>query len=266
MTASLVFPRQLSAAFFCLLLLFSVSGCKLFQKLGKKNAGEAEGIALAEEIQANELDFAQLNLSGKAMVQLPEETEFGKNISLSYRIQIIKDSLILVRVSKLIELAKILIRPDSVIVLDKFNQNYYACDYSLAQKFTGLESSFDIFQALLLGDYHPIPAEMQIKGAAKADPLVMTGVYKETQMEYFLNRDLRKLVQIHASRDTVQTDIYYQNFETVGQQSFPMEIRFDVSGASDALQLIHRRASAVPISSVNFKVPESYARQECPQE
>lgn len=253
--------------FVFVLLGLSLPGCKLFKNIGKEKDSEALGLALAREIQAEALTFEELNFSGKAQLQLPEESEFGQNISLSYRIQVVRDSAILIRVSKLIELAKVLIRPDSVLVLDKLNQHYYACDYELAQKYTGLESSFEVLQALLLGDYQPIPEQMHLTSVPKTNPLILAGTYQETAMSYYLDRELRKLVRIHAERaaDSTNTDIYYHNFQPQGDQQVPMEISISVGGEPDVLQLIHRKLTFSNNSGINFSIPDGFTRQDCPE-
>lgn len=245
------------------MLLPTLSGCELFRNIGSKGSKEDAEYALAEEVLNNPFDFKELAISGKADIRTPD-----LNIGASYRIHIQKDQQILIKVSKFIEVLKILITTDSIFVQDNLNKAYYACDYSLAKEYLGVEANFQMVQALLLGDYYPIPSDMKLNSPPASNPLKLSGTLDSSKVDYYLDRSLKKLVRISISNPNIegQSDAYYEEFEKINSQDFPMTFRLVVPAPLDgSVEFNHKRAQVNPSNlSFAFNIPSGYVKQECP--
>lgn len=245
------------------LVLSSMSSCDLFRKVGKKPTADEASYALAEEVMNNAFEFKEAAITGKANIKSPDV-----NLSASYRIHLEKDKQILIRISKFVEILKILITQDSIFVQDKFNQNYYACDYSLAKEYLGVEANFEMIQALLLGDYYPIPEDMKLTSPAESNPLKFSGTLDSTMIDYYLDKELKKLVRLGVTNPQLegQSNAYYEGFEKVNNQDFPMEFRLEVPAPLDGeVRFNHKRVQVNPTNlNFEFNIPSGYTRQDCP--
>ncbi len=254
---------SLSFALIIVLLLPTLTGCELFRKIGNKTSKEDADYALAEEILNSPFDFREVAISGKADIRTPD-----LNLGASYRIHIQKDKQILIKVSKFVEVVKVLITTDSIFVQDKLNQAYYACDYSLAKEYLGVEADFQMIQALFLGDYAPIPPNMQLSSPPESNPLKFSGSLDSTKIDYYLDRELKKLVRLSVENPAIegQSDAFYKDFEKVNSQNFPMAFELQVPAPLDgSLTFRHKRVQVNP-SNLNFSfdIPSGFTRQDCP--
>ncbi|MEM6349034.1 MAG: DUF4292 domain-containing protein [Bacteroidota bacterium] len=253
----------LSFAFITVLLLPTLTGCELFRNIGNKPKKENADYALAEEIINNPFDFKEIAISGKADIRTPD-----LNLGANYRIHIQKDKQILIKVSKFVEVVKILITTDSIFVQDKLNQAYYACDYSLAKEYLGVEADFEMIQALFLGDYAPIPSDMKLSSPPESNPLKFSGSVDSTKIVYYLDRELKKLVRLSVENPAIegQSDAFYKNFEKVNNQNFPMILELIVPAPLDGtLTFKHRRVQVNPANlSFSFDIPSGFSKQDCP--
>lgn len=253
----------LSFALMIVLLLPTLSGCELFRKIGNKPSKEDADYALAEEIINSPFDFKEIAISGKADIRTPD-----LNMGVSYRIHIQKDEQILIKVSKFVEVIKVLITTDSIFVQDKLNQAYYACDYSLAKEYLGVDADFQMIQALFLGDYVPIPPNMKLASLPESNPLKFSGSLDSTKVDYYLDRGLKKLVRLSVENPAIegQSNAYYENFEKINDQNFPMLFKLEVPAPLDgSLSFKHKRVQANPENlNFSFEIPNGYTRQDCP--
>jgi hypothetical protein len=98
--------------------------------------------------------FEFLSAKGKAAVELKGNKQ---NANLSLRMQ--RDKAIWMSASLVgIEGARILLTPDSVRVINRLQNTYFAGGYDYLSQLLNVPVSFADMQALLLGDYLPAPA------------------------------------------------------------------------------------------------------------
>lgn len=247
-----------------ILPLMTLSACK-----GLKNTTDAENLgsgwrAVLNKTEAETVKFDELTISGKAILNIPEANVSG--MSVQYRINIAKDSLIVIRVSKIVEAARILITPDSVFVMDKINKTFMACDYQLATEYTGLEASFAMLQDMILGNYHPIPEKITADKKV-TNPRIFRGMESGTDFAYSIDTKLHKVVTIEAKNalKNQESQITYQDFEANGGTTIPMTTRISVSSPSQvSFELQHKKIQINP-GDVSFVLgsADNYDRILC---
>ena len=129
------------------LLLSACKGSKRGTSTGDQT-GEKSTRYVLKKINQNTIDVDWLN--AKARIKFQDEKT---NISGTAVVRLEKDKRIWMVVKKFgIEGARILIRPDSVFVLDRLNSEYHAKDFSFVQQQLNMELSFIDVQDLLLGN------------------------------------------------------------------------------------------------------------------
>ena len=240
-----------------LLLLVSLSSCKSLKDLGGKSKGET---ATLKALKRNNLQFTTLSISGKGKAEM---AAMKFNMGISYKLDLYVDSLIRIRVTKLgFEGARILITQDSIYILNRLNKTYTSSDYSLAKKFTGLDADFGMLQALILGDFAPIPDQLEYYG--KAAPQLFRGMAGGTDFAYKLRRNPVKVMEIEATNKLLSqhTIIQYNEFKEVEEQFIPNEGAVNVISPEKAgFDFKHSRVNLNPSKiSFKFNIPDNYER------
>lgn len=145
-----------SLLFIALWLLPACSGAK---KAGRGNtaAVSSEALLLEQKLIANELQPRWFGAKAKVAAGFGNQQQsFGADIRLK------TDSLIWMSVYATIgikiEVARALITPDSVKVLDKFNKRYYAKGIGYLESVVGYPLDFSTLQQIVLGTKLPVKA------------------------------------------------------------------------------------------------------------
>ncbi len=220
---------------------------------------------VVEERALNErLVFETASFSGRVKLHYPEGGM--NNLNASYRIDIVKDSMIMIRLIKLIEAARIMITPDSIFIQDRINSELIACDFSIAKETVGLPADFGLLQDILLGEYHPIPEDM-VATQRRGSPKILEGDAAGMHFIYELEADIAKLVKLFA-QDAAQersVTLGYSDFAKGPGAWYPQQAAVDVTGADElSVTFTHRKVSFDEEKNiVSFEVPRGYTRTTC---
>ncbi|MDX2285882.1 MAG: DUF4292 domain-containing protein [Bacteroidia bacterium] len=205
--------------------------------------------------------FRTVSMSGKMNVQAPAAG--FENLSASYRLELAKDSLMLIRVTKIIEVMRILVTRDSIYVLDKINRTVMASGYAAARDFTGLDADFGVLQDLMLGNFHQVPEELELEKRG-ANPLVFRGSAAGTQFSYQLDPKTAKTLRVETSNPerNQATALFYGDFEPYGGTLVPMSGGVQVTLPDTfSFDFQHRKFELNPAGlTFNFEIPEDYTR------
>lgn len=242
-------------------ILISFSGCKSLKDI---TAGASSWKAVEKRALGEHLDFTAVTLSGKARVNYPEGG--FNNLGASYRITILKDSVIMIRVIKLIEAARILITQDSIYVQNRISNQLIVCDFGLAEQAIGLPADFGLIQDLLLGQYHPIPSKMT-PVQKRGNPKTFQGVAAGMNFTYSLDSDLAKPINILAIDPVAERNVSlaYADFQKSDYGIYPNDGNIDVSGAEElSVTFTHRKVTfSEDRSLASFDVPSGYTKIPC---
>ncbi len=244
-----------------LALTVGMGACK-----GLKEVKNASGIPKKLDktltlVKEKNPQYQTLTISGKARLDVPKE---GVNVRLSYRMNMIKDSLIWIRISKLgIEAVRVLIKRDSIFALDNLGERYIRSGFEPANKYTGLDLDFNLLQDLLLGNLQMIPKRVEERLSKGNDSqLVLFGSENGTGFTYTLDKNWLKLIKIHALNPSLlqETEINYGGFQVFGEGLLPQNGSIEVSQPEKVdLDFTHSRVRVNPDKfSVKFRVPKGY--------
>ena len=245
-----------------ILLMTSGSACKLF-KSKTETRSERAWRSILKGVETARPEFETMSINGRANIYIPGgEME---HVSASYRMYIAKDSVILLRVSKIIELARVLITPDSIFIRNNLEETLTVADYSLAEEYTGLQADFGLLQDLFLGNFHPVPTEIRYQGE-EMGRVRFDGEKSGTKFSYTIDKALVKLVGMRADQPAkaMSSTITYADFISVGKQSIPQEVTIDVSAEQPlTIGFQHKKIQIDPDRiSFLFPVPDHYERIE----
>ncbi|GAB4408304.1 MAG: hypothetical protein OHK0039_11300 [Bacteroidia bacterium] len=252
-------PRHILILLLCAPLI--LGSCQLFRQAQGGSSVRARE-ALLEQTLAERVQFDRMSITGKAQIDIPDMDISG--LGVSYRIHLLRDSVILVRVNKLVEVARIFMTRDSVYVVNKLDQTYMVLGYELAKTYTGLDADFGIFQDMLLGNFHPLPTDLIAD--RRSDPPRYTGSAAGTDFVYVLDADNRKVASINTTHEALgqASRISYTAFAAYGATQMPQQVMIELLRPQQgSVALTHKKVQInTDDISFSFELPDDYTRKD----
>ncbi|RIJ43139.1 DUF4292 domain-containing protein [Pontibacter oryzae] len=237
----------------CLFGLLVLAGCK--KEIAPTTASTAtETIGT---VKINNLDFNYLSSKGQVTVN-----DKNDNLSSGVSIRMRKDSVIWVSVQPGlgIEAARMMLTQDSVYFMNRLKKEYAATDYRFLRNKFQVDVSFDVVQAILLGNYQSQGAEKVIhaEGAQHVQQQRESLIF-----DYFISNLNNKLQQLNVEdKNTSSTiTVKYNGFEPIGEVPFAYNLAAQIlqKGEVSDFTLKHSRVTISDEAlSFPFTVPSEY--------
>jgi hypothetical protein len=254
------------ASVFLLTLLFFSAGCKTTksaQKGQKVVVAETkqpltEWEKLVEECSKKNLQFKTISLSGKLSAEVPQQG----NIDAAYRMNIMKDSMIWLKVTKMgLEGMRVLVTPTKIQVIDRLNSKVYIANFSKISKYVGIDVDFKTLQDLLLGNMPILPTkEVTLEKAEKEN--ILKFIASGIDFQYTIvneNQKIAKVNTLQSAKNQSATLSYYE-FEVVDNQLFSHNVVIEAKSKSAVnAELRHSKVEINPTDiSFSFSIPDGY--------
>lgn len=266
----------------CLGLCFSQTACKR-HKLKKSEVfvpgkNKADSSAIVSEAtttakpiiiaQPDELDFNYLKIKSKVAFNSPDLSQ-----TFPATIHVKKDSIIWISVAVGLEVARGIITPDSAIFLDRLNRNVYQFGYQELSEFMGFEVSFDLVQALLVGNM-PIYVRAEDIVTSMGGFITVRQNIGELAVENTIDELVNKLTRVLAQRanTTNRLVITYADFTETDNGKVPQRIDTRVekisteSETTTSINIEHSKFEFLERDlRFPFNVPKSYTLISLPK-
>lgn len=218
---------------------------------------------MPEAIKATNLDFQFMTAKGKV--------QFGDQ-SANVNLRIRKDSAIWLSASLLgIEGGRLYITRDSVQVIDKLHREYYSGDFAYLSQRLNVPVTFDMLQALLLGNYLA-PLSPATRPAITTEGTVQRVRYEQAGLLVMQLVDVAqgrpRQLQVQDSVRANQLTVDYADFRPLEStpQPFAFETQVQVQQPQQAPTVIMLTYRAVDLDKGRlqfpFSVPKGYARKK----
>jgi hypothetical protein len=203
--------------------LISLLGCKAKKQLIIKDTvstqadlSKKEQIASMESLQ---IDFS--TFSGRARTQLGID---GKSNDVTLNIRIKKDQRIWISVTAIagLEVARALITPDSIKVINRLEGAYLEKPFSFIHQYTSDQINYKTLESLLIGNF--IPEQVNTKASIKTDStgIILTGNLKSLAYELTFNEALKVTSNLLNNTEADQSlQIKNSNFRKIESRIFP---------------------------------------------
>lgn len=223
-----------------------------------------------EEARANvsEIDFTYL--TAKSKLSFKSKTQDLSNASLNLRVR--KDSLIWISISKLgIEAVRALITRDSVVIMDKLQQEYVVTDFPTLSRQFNFDMNYDLLQALIVGNL-PLPKRPAQKIKNERDYLLLRQEAGKVLVENYIGENDRKLKRLMVTEQPTKNALRldYEDFNTLNNFVFPYSslVTLDYTSQTDGQfyqTLIRIKHNKVELVDKNpgfpFTIPAKYKRK-----
>ena len=270
--------RSFSIVFYLFIAVFILSSCKSTRKVVEAPSSlvklrGAEVIQIFDSVRAREFTFDYL--SAKAEVNYTDRSGDTKGFDINLRIR--KDSAIWISITPLlgIEALRALIRPDSVIILDRINKEVIKRDFVYLEEWLNTKLSYDMVQAVILGNYFQYQEKEKLKSLYQDDPFVILSTLNKRQARRAAEeKDPTKPVvqdfwidgnyRIARSRITDDkkdrwVEANYKNFVDINGSLFPTEIVVTVAASTPKIiKVEYKKAEREETLTMPFSVPDKY--------
>lgn len=259
--------KYFTFSIFLVSLLFISVGCKTSKNAqkGKNHANISpektnlsEWEKVVEDCSKKNLQFKTISLSGKLSADMPKQG----SIDAVYRMNIMKDSMIWLKVSKLgMEGLRALITPSKIQVIDRLNSKVYIANFSKISKYAGIEVDFKTLQDLLLGNIPTLPTkEVVLEKGEKENSLKFNAAGIDFQ--YIIANENQKLAKVNTNQTAKnqRATLSYYEFETVENQLFPHNVVIEAKTKSDVnAEFRHTKVEVNPTDiNFQFSIPDGY--------
>jgi hypothetical protein len=267
----LVISILISQAFF--------AGCKTTKKINKaispkevypvpENRSKADSVKEITEtvnrLKGNYIDFRTFN----AKIKVESSDSKGKNPDISAVVRIIKDSAIWLSLSATflnIEVYRVLIKKDSVILLNKQKKEVQFRSMDYLQEVTEIPFDYQTLQDLIIGN--PVFFNDSINSFRQQDNVIlMSSIGEYFKNLLTLTRDSK--LMLHSKMDDVDhnrnrtADITYDSYENKGGTFFSTDRQIIVAEKNKmSISLNYKQYEFNKELSVGFNIPKNYKRK-----
>jgi hypothetical protein len=272
---------------FCLLgFAIGSSSCRPKKEITIKKSSRPKNIQhLLEQVQKNEFAFEWLSIKAGADLHLD-----GEKKSFNVNIRIRKDSVMWISVSPLlgIEVARVMITQDTVMIIDRINKSFSGHNFSFIDEKLDVDINFNILQAFLVGNSMGFEPQEDDEG----DLPKLSMDHHRYLLSTFRKRKLKKMMEKKQERIEKKPEKYddlvhsiwvmpdtfkiamqsvvdlkmkrsiaakYENFLPADDKLFPRKITIEINGEQKGYLLldITKIATNIP-QTFPFKIPEKY--------
>jgi len=251
-----------------LLGVIAFAGCKAKKALVRPKVDSTAVVKPANNTMAARLaaiKTAQINFntfSGKAKTKL----EFNNNNNdVTLNIRIAHGQKIWVSITAIagIEVARALITPDSILVVNKFQGVYLRKPFSYVYTYAGKQVSFGTLESLLVGN--AIPGVLDnMDGTFSNDSgwTTLSGDLQELVYKLFLRSDM-KVTETDLTNATANQSLKVNNTEymQVGNYTLPSQISINssVKGKNVAINMHYNKIELNNPLEFPFNIPSKYS-------
>jgi len=251
-----------------LLIVLLAAGCKTKQKIVIPDKGAPVDVVSAHASEIKSFELSNLDFhtfSGRAKTRI-ELGDGAQDVTLNLRME--RDKSIWVSVTAMlgVEVARVLITPDSIKILNKLQGEYISKPFDYVHKYTNKGITFPMLQDLLLANVSPTLLRTDMVQVASAeDEFLVVGIKDELSYKYRINKANRpfnlSLQRIGANQSM---EAYYSNYNKTAGYNFPLRITLNMAGDDFTLksQMDFNKVEFNEKVELPFTIPARYKEVE----
>lgn len=248
-------------ALFFLASLLLLAACKTSKGTVAAPKNKETPDYLLKKMAANQINADWF--SAKAKIRYEDEE---RSVSITSTIKLKKDSVLWMNVKKLgIELARLLVTPDSIFILNRFENSYVAEELQMVERLYNLPANLNVLQSILLGN--PIFLTMrnwtsEIKGTNH----YLQSVDTRNQNNYWLSPQdfLLQQMELADKQNARAVNLKFDEYVTlIGDKKFSYIRKLELKSPDTGDVLVDLEFSNVQINTpeeIRFEIPSRYTQ------
>lgn len=191
--------------------------------------------ASIKTFELNNLDFHTFSGRAKTKIELDKKVH---DVTLNIRIE--RNKAIWMSVSALlgVEVARVLITPDSVKILNKFQGEYIVKPFDYIYNYTNQGITFSTLQDLLMANVSSNLLRTQnVQVASASDEFIVVGIKEQLSYQYRINKENRPFNFILQEVGGMQNvEAFYGDYANTDGYNFPQNIALNIVGEDVSLK------------------------------
>lgn len=249
----------------CVVLLLVVfASCKTKKRINLPSTDlptvvKESNAASIKSFELSNLDF--LTFSGRAKTKV----EINKKIhDANMYVRIEKDKALWISVTALlgVEVARIMITPDHIRILNKWQGEYIDKPFSYIYNYVNEGVTFKILQDVLMGNVSPsLLRTDNVQVASADDEFIVVGSQQNLSYQYRVNAENRPFSFLLQEIEGVHNlETYYSDHAVTKGYNFPHSIVFNLHGGEMSLkaQISYNRVEFNTVLEMPFSVSDRY--------
>ena len=251
---------RLFPALLLIFILLTIAGCKVKDRLtGAADTPDATRIEMWESVRSENIDFNWY--WAKADVQI---TMDGFSMGGKADIRVRKDSVIWMSVRKFgLEMARVLIRPDSVFALNRLQANYISMSIDSVNSIYQLPFDFAQWQEIVAGN-HPTSQMVPYEGKTFPDGYKLLVRGEQITSTYLLDRGRHvSEARYEDQKEGHSVEVIYSDRTEYGNLTLPETREYFYPAKAEPLYTLRFRLERIEIDqpkSIRFEIPKAYSK------
>jgi hypothetical protein len=235
-----------------------------------------EVIQVFDSVMVKQFSFDYL--SAKANVSYTDKSGETGDFDINLRLK--KDSAIWISITPLlgIEVARVFINHDSIMLLDRLHKKFLKKDYKYFEELMNTNVNFDMIQSVIVGNYFQYLEKEKLRSLYEEEPFVILSTLNKRQAKRALEeKDPNKPVvqdfwidgnyRIAKSRISDEkkgrwVEATYKNFTDVKGYLFPNNLVVTVASSSPTIiRVEYTKVLSEDTLAMPFTIPEKYVEQ-----
>jgi hypothetical protein len=253
-----------------ILILLTIS-CKTKQKVPSGNViKNMNKETLIDNVINNQIDFKSIYFK-KMNIDLDDN---GKSYSVKANMYIDKDKQIIIQVMMLIEVARILIEPNEITVLNRINREVYTTNFGYINKKFNIDLNFTLLQSILTNMlfYFPTNDPKMIKqyqiSEQKNNYILKNEQNNNKNPNQFFQQieitsnEYKIIKHLIYNISGISVDINYNNFDKLENKKFPyfVSLKGKNGKANYGLTLKYSNIEVNGKDKLTFSIPSNYSK------
>lgn len=213
-----------NSVLFLLVALLSITSCKSKKQLTAAASSKkitAKTKIKAEDLIKHEAGFKTFQAKSKTAISLD-----GKTFDVNLNLRIKKDEIIWASITAFagIEVARVLITPDSIKLMNRTESTYIEKPFSFIHNYTSDKIDFKALESLLIGNSIPFTLESgEIK--VEDDAIIVSGLESNMSFNNRYSNLLRPVnVQLQNNYLGQQLSVRYNNYSLFEGKQLPVNL------------------------------------------
>ncbi|WP_437922344.1 DUF4292 domain-containing protein [Sphingobacterium sp. LRF_L2] len=238
--------------------------CKTRQRVNlpsteKPNELSTAHSAVIKTFELNNLDFHTFSGRAKTKIEMNKQTQ---DVTVNVRVQ--RDKAIWFSVTAIlgVEVARVLITPDSVKILNKLQGEYLAKPFDYIYHYTNNGVTFSTLQDLFLANVSSnLLRTDNVQVASATDEFILVGIKDQLSYQYRINKENRPFnFMLQEVGGTQNLEAFYADYSKISGYNFPQNMALDIRGENIAIkaQLSYNKVSFNEAVDMPFSVSARY--------
>jgi len=245
--------------FFIVIFVLSgvISSCKTTKNLSKSNVDEAyKKSRLFNKLKKSNIDYKWYSFKASANVFFD-----GSTVGGNMEVRMKKDELIWMSVKKFgIEFARIMIKPDSFFVIDRFNKEYMAMPIDSFKKEYNVPFDFADIQEILAAN-SLVEDQVPVEGRRINDEYILKTMNDELKINYTFDKEfkVKKSKFSDLKNHTVVSE--FLNFKPYKDVKTPFLRKYSYPDNTNPKYFINLKIKKLELDipkSIKFEIPAKY--------